>query len=391
MKCLENGTSLLADNAYKDDRLQGNLSVANLTLRSVLCVPLTYREVVIGAVYVDNRLRSGVFEQREKTLLESFSNQASVAIQNARLYERIQKSLREITEMKELTDNVFESIGSGVITTDSNDVVTQINNAAAHILEHHEDDAINKKIHQVIPGVSSDLDEHLRDVRNSGEGQMLEAELEVPRRGRIAVTMKFNPLRATDGQTQGVAMVIDDLTERKRSEAHIDTVKRYLPPQLVDDIHAIAKLDLGGVRQEVTCMFVDVRPLDTFPADFRPQQIMETMNIYLEKATEAVHEHDGIIDKYMGNVVMALFNTQLNPMTDHTLNAVKAILDIREKFEALYSELGINPNPHYYRGGIHTGIATLGNVGSIKRREFTAIGDTINTSKRIEKIVLMAR
>jgi len=162
-------------------------------------------------------------------------------------------------------------------------------------------------------------------------------------------------------------------------------VKRYLPPQLVDDIHAIAKLDLGGVRQEVTCMFVDVRPISTFPEDFRPQQVMETMNIYLEKATEAVHEHDGIIDKYMGNVVMALFNTQLNPMDDHTLNAVKAILDIREKFEALYKQLGINPEPHYYRGGIHTGIATLGNVGSIKRREFTAIGDTINTAKRVEE------
>jgi len=67
------------------------------------------------------------------------------------------------------------------------------------------------------------------------------------------------------------------------------------------------------------------------------------------------------------------------------LLAVKTALDIRDVFLALYKELGIDPDPHYYRIGIHTGVATLGNVGSLSRREFSAIGNTINTSKRFEE------
>jgi len=158
-----------------------------------------------------------------------------------------------------------------------------------------------------------------------------------------------------------------------------------LPPQMVENIHQISQLALGGEKRDVTCLFVDVRPLSTFPADFRPQQIMEMLNIYLSRAADCIHLAGGVIDKYMGNEIMALFNTQLNPMDDHALQSVRAALDIREAFIALYTELGIDPDPHFYRAGMHTGVATLGNVGSLSRREFTAIGDTINSSKRLEE------
>jgi adenylate cyclase len=130
---------------------------------------------------------------------------------------------------------------------------------------------------------------------------------------------------------------------------------------------------------------VDVRPISTLPKDMRPQERLEMINTYLGVVTKAIHNANGVIDKYMGNEVMCLFNTPLNPMDDHSLYAVQAALDIREGFVKLYAELGINPDPHYYRIGMHSGVATLGNVGSLTRRDFTAIGDTINLSKRIEE------
>lgn len=378
---LETGESLLADNAYKDERLQNNVSIAQLTLRSVLCVPLVYKEKVIGAVYVDNRLRSGVFEQREKTLLSAFANQASVAFENARLYMDIQRSLAEITEVKELMDNVFASIGSGVITADIQHLVRQVNRAAAGILEFDETQTINQKLSTILPGVSADLDAHLATVREQNTSQVLEAEMETPSRGRIAVSIKLSPLKGT----QGVAVVLDDLTEQREREEMLTIVKRYLPPEMVDNIQAISQLGLGGERREVTCAFVEVLSPSTFPRDARPQQIVETVNIYLSRATACIHSTKGIIDKYMGNEIMSLFNTQLNPMDDHALRAIETALNIREAFIKLYAELGINPDPHYYRIGMHTGIATLGNVGSLNRREFSAIGDTINLSKRLEE------
>ena len=83
------GEPLLADNAFKDERLASRQSIINFTLRSVLCVPLQYKDETIGVVYVDNRLVSGLFSEREKNLMMAFANTAAVAIANARMYTRM--------------------------------------------------------------------------------------------------------------------------------------------------------------------------------------------------------------------------------------------------------------------------------------------------------------
>jgi len=85
-------------------------------------VPLVVRDQVTGVVYVDNRIKNALFGEKQRTLLVDFANQAATAIENARLFERMQAALNEITEMKELMDNVFASIASGVITTDVHDM-----------------------------------------------------------------------------------------------------------------------------------------------------------------------------------------------------------------------------------------------------------------------------
>ena len=123
------GEPLLADNAFKDERLASRQSVINFTLRSVLCVPLQYKEETIGVVYVDNRLISGLFSEREKNLMMAFANTAAVAIANARMYTHAEQILAEITQVKELMDNIFSSVGSGIIAIDSNDLVHTFNRA----------------------------------------------------------------------------------------------------------------------------------------------------------------------------------------------------------------------------------------------------------------------
>lgn len=383
---LDSGEALLTDNAYKDERLQGMNSIAAFSLRSVLCVPLKHRDKVLGAVYVDNRIRAGVFEQREKNLLAAFANLVSIAIENARLYTRIENSVKEITDIKELIESIFQSIGSGVITTDAEDAIQTFNRAASVILQQEREKVLGQRLYSVLPDVSADFDEYLQKVLETGERQVIDAEFEVGQnKQRIAVNMKLSPLRDADHQTQGVAMVLDDITQQRDRDQMLSIMKRYLPPQLVTDIHSIAGIDLGGERREVTCMYVDTRPLSSLPAGLRPQQIMEMINVYLAAAADCIHATNGLVDKFMGQEIMALFNTQLNPLEDHASRAVQAALLIREKFLEIYQELGINPDPHYYRIGMNTGIATLGNCGSISRRDFTAIGDTINLSKRLEE------
>ncbi|MEK6222670.1 MAG: adenylate/guanylate cyclase domain-containing protein, partial [Chloroflexota bacterium] len=107
------------------------------------------------------------------------------------------------------------------------------------------------------------------------------------------------------------------------------------------------------------------------------------LNKYLKASADAVLEHEGTIDKFMGDAVMAWFNAPI-PQADHTLRAVKAALGIKAGIEKLHKELP--KDGHLSFGvGIHFGDAVMGLVGTENRLDYTAIGDSINTAKRIQE------
>lgn len=385
-KVIESRQPLLTDNASGDQRFEGNLSVVSFSLRSVLCVPLNFKDETLGAVYVDNRLQAGIFTEREKNTLMAFANTAAVALANAQMYQEIQRSLNEIMQTKQLMDNVFASIGSGLIATNASDEITTFNRAAELILEVPASEVEGKKLRDVLPRIASDLKEHLANIREHHEESDAIDTIITKKDGITrAVSFKLAPLRGSDNQVDGVAVVADDVTDKRERDQQLRIMRTYLPPELVDKIGDISQLSLGGGdKREVTCLFVEVRRLNSLK-DVRPREMMDILNTYLSVATECIHDTQGVIDKYMGNEIMAIWNTQLNPQNDHAYLAVEAAVRMRERFEQMYAELGINPDPAYYRIGMHTGVATLGNVGSPNRRDFTAIGDTINLSKRLEE------
>jgi class 3 adenylate cyclase len=369
---------LLTDNAYNDPRFDGRLTTINrLSLRSVMCVPMTYQGKITGVVYVDNRLQAAMFDPQELSILTALANQIAVAIENAHLFARGQANLAEITALSQVRENVFGSINSGVITTDAADLIRTMNRAAHDILETTRDLTLNKPITGLLKLLKP---EHLHVVREENQQQLLEAEVEVKTETTKILSLKLSPLKDADQRTQGVAVVVDDLTEQRQRDESLQLLRRYLPPAMVDNITQIAGLALGGERRELSCMYVDVRSLASFPQDLRPRQVMALLNDYHAVATDCINQTNGIIDKYMGTEIMALYNTQLNPQADHVARALQAALLMRERFKKLYAEK--DPVPHC-RIGIHSGVATTGNVGSANRRDFTALGDTINLAHRL--------
>ena len=381
---MSSGKPLLADNAFQDERLSENQSIINFTLRSVLCVPLRYKERIIGVVYVDNRLVAGIFSERELNLMMAFANTAAVAIANARMYMRAEQILAEITQVKELMDNIFSSVGSGIIAIDSNDLVHTFNRAAAEILDLPAEVAVGYDVAQVMKNAALELEDHLEHVKQNDMDHSLELSAELPGRGQVALALSLSPLKDSNDRTQGVTMVMDDVTHLYEHETTIKAMKRILPGGMVDQINEIANIEMGGLRREVTCVFADVRPWVTLPAVAASEKL-KILNQSQAIATACIHECGGIIDKYMGNEVMALFNTQLNPEHNHAQMGLECGLLMRERFLELYGEMNIEPSPHYYIIGMFTGEATLGNVGSFQRREFTALGNSINTAKRIQE------
>jgi class 3 adenylate cyclase len=174
-------------------------------------------------------------------------------------------------------------------------------------------------------------------------------------------------------------MVLDDVSEKKRMES----VRRYLPPALVDQVRDIDAAQRPQ-RRVMSVLFADVRGFSTYSENLDPEELIQVINGYFTQAVDAISHHEGLTDKFMGDAVMALYNTPLNPQERHAERAIRTAWQIRQSMEAYLAGLPENRRLHF-GFGIHTGEAVVGNVGSANRKDYSAIGDAVNLAKRVQE------
>ncbi|OGN95921.1 MAG: hypothetical protein A2Z77_04170 [Chloroflexi bacterium RBG_13_51_36] len=159
---------------------------------------------------------------------------------------------------------------------------------------------------------------------------------------------------------------------------------RYISPQIANEIVSRAdsgQLQLGGEQREVSVFFADIRGFTRISEQLSPEDVMQMLNIYLSVIADEVVRHDGIVNKFVGDNIMAVWNApQSQP--DHALLAVKAAWEAQQKLAEL-RQRDNRPLPVQFGIGINTGVAVAGNVGSAGRSEYTVIGDSINIASRI--------
>ncbi|MBE2267660.1 MAG: GAF domain-containing protein [Anaerolinea sp.] len=383
------GLPVLTDSARSDPRYQQQESIVGYQLRSILAVPLKVRSEVIGVVYCDNRALTALFKDSELNMLKAFADQAAVAIQNARLFEAARQQLEEISANRALMDSIFTSIANGLITLDGDDIITLFNPAAEAITGVSAERAIGMYLSEVLPELAEMFTGKLAHIREAGAHESVqetvEAEVVLHDGARRVWNIIMSPLRdPEESQAQGVVIVLDDLTEKKEREGQLNQVRRYLPLALVENMRNADLSVLNGQEREITVVFADVRGFTSFSELLEPEQLMEIINKYLSVASDAINLFEGIVDKYLGDAVTGFFNTQLNPQPDHALRAVRSALGMVYDVLALH-EIMPEDSRLFYGIGIHTGMATLGNVGGEERQEFAAIGDAVELSKLLQE------
>ena len=380
---VESGEPLLTVNAGADDSLAHSESIAGFALLSILAVPLKVRDEVIGVAYCDNRVMAGLFKENELDLLTSFGQQAAVAIENARLFEDIRAQMALVEEMQIRLSNIFASIGSGVITINGENCVLVCNEAVEGITGINNEDCNGLSLREVLHGVTEHFYENVEMVRNEQMQHIWAERFELHGQQKYWQVVA-SPLRGEDQVNHGVALVIDDLTERKEQEEQRRLLGTFVSEALLENIGSISEFDTSPTERTISAMFADMRGFTAFSEYLQPEDLMRVVNRYLGAASDAITSHDGIVDKYLGDAITALWNTQLNHQRDHALRALRAAQKIMEEVYALHEV--VDPDHQLHFGiGIHTGLSVLGMVGGANRIEFAALGEATEDSKFLQE------
>ena len=162
---------------------------------------------------------------------------------------------------------------------------------------------------------------------------------------------------------------------------------RFMPRHVVDEILANPNsLSLGGNNQPVTMLFSDVRGFTSMSGGLPPETVVQLLNRYFAEMTPIVFQHQGLLDKYMGDGLMALFGVPYE-IPEAAVNAVSAAVSMQHRLSQLNLEFEERGLPEIEIGiGINTGIVTVGYIGSEQRTDYTAIGDAVNLAARFEKL-----
>jgi adenylate cyclase len=170
----------------------------------------------------------------------------------------------------------------------------------------------------------------------------------------------------------------------KRRLAHF--FRSYVNDQVVDDIlNSDAPVRLEGSREKICVLFSDIRNFTTYSERHAPEVVVTALNEYFSAMTEVILKNGGTVDKFIGDGLMAFFGAPIKSVENPTLNAMRAALEMRIALAKLNKIWQSEDRTELDNGiGLHTGEAIIGNIGSNKKMEYTAIGDAVNVASRVE-------
>ena len=356
--------------------------------RSILCVPIMNKEGdCIGCTQALNKVGGG-FTDEDESRLKAFTQQVSIALENAKLFE-------DVTKERAYNHSMLASMSNGVITINEEGVIATCNKAGCTILKTRRDDIIGSKASDFFKEDRMWINEKIEECSENKEniilmdvsfevGSKIEENNEI-----VSANLSFMPLESQDpdGRTDqesshlGSMIMIEDISDEKRMKS---TMSRYIDPGIADQLMSDGTDIMGGQETVATVLFSDVRSFTTITESLGAQGTVALLNEYFDIMVDAITEQGGMVDKFIGDAIMAGFGIPIAHEDDEDrsvragINMIKRLWDWnleREKKGQMAIDMGL---------GINTDMLVSGNIGSSKRMDYTMIGDGVNLAARLE-------
>lgn len=342
--------------------------------RSVLCCPVLNKDgKVIGVTQVLNK-KGGPFNKDDEQRLTAFTSQISIGLENAQLFADVQ-------QMKNYNESMLESMTNAVITFDGEGEIVTCNAAGLRIFDAALDEILGQKDQDFFIGDNAWVMDRLALVRESNEADiLLDATLKIGDDEK-SVNVTTLPLLDQESQAIGTMIMLEDISSEKRMKS---TMSRYMDPNLADKLMGGGEDLLGGQSSVATVLFSDVRSFTTLSEELGAQGIVSLLNDYFTVMVDCLNAEGGMLDKFIGDAIMAVFGTPL-PHDDDPDRAMRCAIDMMVKLRDFNAERAAQGLMEIDIGiGLNTDTVVSGNIGSPKRMDYTVIGDGVNLAARLE-------
>ncbi len=441
------GETLNIPDAYRDSRFDSSADDrTGYRTHSILCMPVfDSAGKIMGVTQLINK-NQGSFTRSDESFMRAFNTQAGIALENAQLYENV---LLEKQYQKDILQSLSDAVistdmGGRIVTINEaalsllgcpTEVPTINPEVSLEALQQTwEERLTGRLIWEVVPieNLRSRLADSLEfgteqyvpeqtlqvavaaidgqqallvpaEIRSKPSTFMPQENTEVDQTYYLwghkarainapknlqqlahSINLTVNPLTNPGGGVRGGLVVLEDISQEKRMKT---TLYRYMTPSVAEQVMALGEDSLMvGQRRDVTVLFSDIRGYTTLTESLEASQVVSMLNEYFETMVEAVFNHQGTLDKFIGDALMAVFGAPL-PLENHGWSAVESALDMRERLIHFNRSRQANNQPKINIGiGLSSGEVVSGNIGSRRKMEYTVIGDGVNLSSRLEGV-----
>jgi adenylate cyclase len=370
------GEVLNIPDAYTDPRFNKEIDRrSGFRTRNLLNVPVIDRTGErLGVVQVLNK-RDGQFTQVDIRRLKAFSAGIAVGLENANLFS-------DVLALKNYNESILKSLSNGVVTLNRQCVIVKVNEAAQRILGLSSEALANRPAEQVFGNLNAWITRSLEFVAQMGATDYhADTDLKQPDGGIASVNLTAAPFLDTEGKSIGYMLVFEDLTREKRVR---NTMARYVAKEVVDQLLASGEDVLEGSSLVATVLFADIRRFSLMSETMTPRHTVSMLNEFFTEMVEVIFTRGGMLDKYMGDGLMAIFGAPIvgSADADNALDVANDMVRALGLFNT--RRVGRGFEPIEIGIGLATGEVLAGSVGASKRMEYTAIGNNVNLAARLE-------